>query len=190
MNKKKKNQIVFLCILLFIVLAAFIALKIYQANVPEDAQTDAESYMALEIDKSQVDEIGIINDTGTINLLKDGEDWKCMDESGILIDSSVVDSFLDNVSSISSTDKIENVDDLSQYGLEDPGLNVTLQWKDNMYTIKVGDYNSIVSSYYININDENTVYTINSSCYYNLNKTLEDFEQIDISEEEEDAVQE
>ena len=56
---------------------------------------------------------------------------------------------------------------------------MTFQWDDNMYTIKIGDYNSVINSYYISLNDEKTVYTVDTILYNALNKTLDDFKQID-----------
>ena len=81
--------------------------------------------------------------------------------------------------------KIEDVEDMSQYGLDAPSVNLTLQWDNNMYTVKLGDYNSIIGGYYLNVNDENTVYVVSSSVYYALDKSLEDFKLTDVDEESE-----
>lgn len=176
MNQKKKIQMIILCVLLLLVIGAFAALKIYQANAPDESEEQEQRYTVMTVDKSKVREIGIINDTQTINLVKDGETWKCPDDEDFSVDVDVVDSYLENIAAITSDVRIESVNDLSQYGLDHPVLNVALKWDDNMYTIKVGDYNRVIGSYYLSVNDEDTVYTIDSSLFYALDKTLTDFE--------------
>lgn len=180
MNKKKKNQLFILCGLLVLVIGASIALKSYEKNTPKEEEKAAENYSVIDIDVSRVTEIGIIgSDNETTNLIKAGEEWKVLEDEAFLVDNSSVELFLDKVSAITSSVKIEKVTDMSQYGLDEPVLNITLQWENNMYIIKVGDYNSMISSYYIRINDDDTVYTIDSALFYSLNKSLEDFEQLD-----------
>ena len=91
--------------------------------------------------------------------------------------------FLSDACSITASMKIEDVEDMAQYGLDDPSVNLTLQWDNNMYTVRLGDYNSIIGGYYLNINDENTVYVVSSSVYYALDKSLEDFMLTEAEEE-------
>ncbi len=179
MNKSRKIQMIGMCLLLFLVLGAFGALKIYQSNTAEAEEETEEKYTVIQIDPSKVKEIGIINDTETVNLIKEGTEWKCADDETFQIDSSIVETYLDQISEITSDVKIEAVQDFSQYGLDQPQLNVTLQWENNMYTVQIGDYNTITGSYYISVNEEKTVYAIDSTLFYTLNKSLEDFKQIE-----------
>lgn len=186
MNKKKRTQLIILCMIFLIVVIAFIALKIYQKNVPEEVQEETDIYQVLSADASEVTEIGIITEEETTNLIKESDIWKCLDDESVEIDSSLVENFLENICLLTSDTRIENVEDMSQYGLDEPTISVTIQWDSNMYTIKLGDYNSMITSYYISINDENTVYTADSSIYYTLNKSLNSFEKVAATEENEE----
>ncbi|MBD5547566.1 MAG: DUF4340 domain-containing protein [Lachnospiraceae bacterium] len=179
MDQKRKRQLLFLGILFLLILAAFAALKIYKSNAHETSEMDTESYVVMKIDPSQVEEIGMINGTESINLLRSEDGWKCMEDESVKIDSDAVEHFLDLASDITSDIRIEKVDDLSQYGIDQPQINVTFQWDDNMYTLRLGDFNPVINRYYININDEKTVYTADTSLYYGLNKTLDDFKQLE-----------
>lgn len=179
MNKSRKIQMAVMCFLLFLALAAFGALKVYQSHA-EQAETQMEgeeTYSVTQIDPSKVEEIGIINDTETVNLIKEGGEWKCADDKTLQMDGSGVETYLNQAAEITSALKIKEVEDFSQYGLDQPQLNVTLQWENNMYTIKIGDYNTITGSYYISVNEEDSVYMIDSPLFYALNKGLEDFKQ-------------
>lgn len=188
MNKKKKGQLLALLLLLLAAAAAFIAVKVNQQDDPKEmVAPEEETFSVTEIDSSQVKEIGIINGEETVNLIREGEEWKCREEAlteEISIDSSLVENFLAEACQIIASEKIEDVTDLSQYGLKEPAVNITLQWDDNMYIIKLGDYNSIIGSYYLSINEEPAVYTVDSSVYYGLNKHLEDFKKTKTEETE------
>ena len=187
MNKKKKNRLIILFILLLAAAGAFAALRLHKENLPKEEGDGEESHSVVSIDKSQITDIGIIGSEGNVNLVKEGDDWKCAEDEGTAIDKSLVENFLANATEITASTRIENAEDLSEYGLDNPVINLTLRWDDNMYTIKVGDYNSIISGYYLNVNDEADVYVVDSSVYYSLNKSIEDFkltETEDLAEEE------
>lgn len=181
MNQARKTRLIIMVLCLLLVVAAYFALSRKQEN---EEETEPEVYAVINIDTDNVTEIGIINSDSTTNLiLKEGQ-WKLLEDDTIAIDSTSVDSYLKAAGSITSEIMIEDVEDFEQYGLEEPILNITLQWDSNMYNLKVGDYNSMISGYYIRVNDASTVYTVSSSVYYSLNKSLEDFEAI-VTEEEE-----
>lgn len=187
MNKKKKLQLFTLLLLLLAVAAAFIAVKTNQQSPSEEEETlEEETFPVTQIDSSKVKEIGIIGREETVNLIKEGQEWKCREEASseasseeVSIDSSLVEDFLTKASQITASEKIEDVTDLAQYGLKEPAVNITLQWDDNMYIIKLGDYNSIIGSYYLSLNEEMVVYTVDGSVYYGLNKKLEDFKKME-----------
>lgn len=186
MNKKKRIQLVVLCAVFMIVVIAFIAMKIYQKNAPEEAKEETVTYQVLDVDASAITEIGIITEEETTNLIKENDTWKSLEEEAAQIDDSLVESFLENICQLTSDTCIENVEDMSQYGLTEPLISVTVQWENNMYIIKLGDYNSMMQGYYISINDENTVYITDSSIYYTLNKSLDSFKQVTEEEQMEE----
>lgn len=185
MNKKKKTQLIILCAAFLIVVIAFAALKIYQKNVPEETEEEQRAYQILHADPASVTEIGIITEEGTTNLIRENDSWKCLEDKAVELDESLVESFLKDVCNLTSDTRIDHAEDMSQYGLDEPAVSVTIQWDNNMYTIKLGDYNSMITSYYISVNDENTVYTVDSSVYYTLNKSLDSFEKVDVTQESE-----
>ena len=71
---------------------------------------------------------------------------------------------------------IPNVTDFDQYGLTDSENTISLQWDEDLYVITIGDQNSNAGGFfYVRVNDEDTVYTIESSVRYALEKTMDDF---------------
>ena len=192
MNKRKKKQLIFIFVCFTVILAAYLGSKYYHNHLPVDDEEDEIS--VLDIDTSLVNEIGITNGEETINLQKDNDTWKCVDDEDFTIDSTKLQVFLDAAGSITSELKIENVTDMSQYGLDHPSLSISLQWDSNLYTIYIGDRNTVAGGvYYLKINDEDTVYTIENYKYNMLNKTKEDFaaeEETETAEEESDSADE
>ena len=192
MNKRKKKQLIFIFVCFTVILAAYLGSKYYQNHLPVDDEEDEIS--VLDIDTSLVNEIGITNGEETINLQKDNDTWKCVDDEDFTIDSTKLQVFLDAAGSITSELKIEDVTDMSQYGLDHPSLSISLQWDSNLYTIYIGDRNTVAGGvYYLKINDEDTVYTIENYKYNMLNKTKEDFaaeEETETAEEESDSADE
>ena len=192
MNKRKKKQLIFIFVCFTMILAAYLGSQYYQNHLPVDDEEDEIS--VLDIDTSLVNEIGITNGEETINLQKDNDTWKCVDDKDFTIDSTKLQVFLDAAGSITSELKIENVTDMSQYGLDHPSLSISLQWDSNLYTIYIGDRNTVAGGvYYLKINDEDTVYTIENYKYNMLNKTKEDIaaeEETETAEEESDSADE
>ncbi len=192
MNKRKKKQLIFIFVCFTMILAAYLGSQYYQNHLPVDDEEDEIS--VLDIDTSLVNEIGITNGEETINLQKDNDTWKCVDDEDFTIDSTKLQVFLDAAGSITSELKIENVKDMDQYGLDHPSLSISLQWDSNLYTIYIGDRNTVAGGvYYLKINDEDTVYTIENYKYNMLNKTKEDFaaeEETETAEEESDSADE
>lgn len=189
MNRKKKKQLLLLIILCVLLIGIFVFLKMMPEEESQSAQ-ETERYSVINIDKSMITEIGITTKEGTLDLYKVDDTWKVTTEESIKLDNTKVENFLQKMCVIDSENKIEEVSDLSEYGLKDPIMQITLQWENNLYTIKAGDYNSVINSYYISINDEQTVYTTDSTVYNVMNKTLEDFKAESTEEAAEENTEE
>lgn len=188
MNQKKKKQLIFICACFIIILATYLGYRYYSDHLPEDTLDAENEISVLDIGTSLITEIGITGGGKNLNIQKDGDTWKCLDDEVFAIDSTKLQVFLDAAGNITSKLEIEDVTDMSQYGLDNPSLSISLQWDSNLYTIHIGDQNTVADGvYYLNINDENTVYTIENYKFNMLNKTKEDFEVEDEAEEAETA---
>lgn len=181
MNKKKKIWLAVTLVIFVIISAAFLGFRYYMKHLPEDTDDDKNNISVTEIDASLVTEIGIISEKGNLELQKEDNEWICSNDEAYSLDTEKIDQFLNNAGSITSELKIENVTDMSQYGLDDPAVNITLKQDSDLYTIKIGDFNAMAGCYYLSVNDEAIVYTIDNSLYYSLDKAKEDFALTDVS---------
>ena len=194
MNQKKKKQLIFVCVCFVVILTAYLGFRYHMNHLTENAEDEEDIISVLDIDTSLVTEIGITGGEENINIQKDGDTWRCVEDDTFVIDKNKLQTFLDAAGKITSKLKIEDVTDMSQYGLDHPSLSISLQWDSNLYTIYIGDQNTVAGGvYYLKINDEDTVYTIENYKYNMLNKTKEDFaaeEETETAEEESDSADE
>ena len=69
---------------------------------------------------------------------------------------------------------IENVTDMSQYGLADPERTIQYETADRSVIINVGNLNSMTSQYYIAFPSEMKVYVVATNVVTGFNYTLDD----------------
>ena len=69
---------------------------------------------------------------------------------------------------------IENVTDMSQYGLADPERTIQYETADRSVIINVGNLNSMTSQYYVAFPSEMKVYVVATNVVTGFNYTLED----------------
>ena len=117
---------------------------------------------------------------------KDDDSWVKKDETDFPVNQTTLDSAASAIASVDSDRVLEDVDDLSEYGLDSPSNTIKIVTKsdeedgdDITTTLYVGDENSSTSQYYVRKDDEKTVYLVDSSCVEPFTKTLYDYAQMD-----------
>lgn len=170
MNKTQKLTLLLLAAFLCLLGAAWAFL----GHLNEQEEQPAEQIQAFSLDPSQITEIELVSDKGTVTMVKENDAWQFSDEDEKQTDASAVDAILQKVADIRADKKIERVTDWEQYGLADPGISLTLRGKDTLSIIQIGDYNATAHCYYLRIGQEDTVYTVESSYYVTVHKSKED----------------
>ena len=111
------------------------------------------------------------------------------------VNTTTASTILGYLDSLTSEYQVTPNEDLSEYGLDDPSMTITLTMTDGtVYTLVFGDYNEYISAYYYYLDDADVLYTISSYTYNILNKCdtdladeVEEEEEEDSDEEEEDS---
>ncbi len=172
--EKQKKQLIVLLIILIIAAAAFLALS--KMPPDEDENSEEESYTLNDLSADEVTDFVITNENTTLTLKKDNDEWKCQEYSDTDIDEDKVTSILERLLPVKSENKIENVTDYSQYGLDHSNMEVKIKNGEKGSTISIGDYNNLTSSYYCTVAeiDSNIVYTLETSFVNNINLTIDD----------------
>ena len=109
----------------------------------------------------------------TVTLLRDGESWRYAGDDAFPLDtrrSRPWPAWLRNLTAASSIDAPA---ELSEYGLDDPQCVIVVEKSDGMSVeLRLGDYNSLVSAYYLQTPDG--LYTVSSAVQTAFCKTLAD----------------
>lgn len=174
MEKQKKQLIAMLAVLVVAVVAFFAVSKISKAQ--DEAEEETVEYAVNDLDGDAVTRLIFTNSTaGTISLSKVGDEWIYEDDKTVDIDESEVESLIGKVAGLTSENKIENVTDLSQYGLDEPTGTIMISDGTNSCTILVGSYNTMMTTNYICLeSDKTTVYTTKNSYVSAFEVTVDD----------------
>ena len=174
MQKQKKQIIIMIVLLLLAVGGYFLATHLGEKEAAE-ADTSTESYTLTDFDSANVTKLTFTNDSGTYSFVKDGENWMSETDTSIDIEESTINSMTAILAPLKSSDRIEKVEDLSQFGLDVPTKTLLVSDGTTSATILVGDLNASISKYYVCLeDDQTTVYTMDSSSVTTFDKTLED----------------
>jgi hypothetical protein len=171
MEKQKKQLMALLAVLVVAVVAFFGVSKISNADEEEDT---TPAYSVNEIEADNVTRLVFTNSNGTVSLSKSGDEWYSEDDKSLDIDEDTVNTLVGKMAGLTSDDKIENVTDLSQYGLDEPVKTIMISDGTNTCTILVGSYNSITSTYYICLESDTTTVYSTDNRVNTFSKTIDD----------------
>lgn len=190
MQKQKKQFVILIVILLLAVGGYFLAAHISEKEAA-DSESDTESYALTTLDSASVNKLSFTNTSGTYTFHKDGDDWISDDDTSLDMDEASIDSMVAILASLGSEDRIDQVDDLTKYGLDVPSKKLLVSDGKTTVTILVGAENTAISKYYVCLeNDQTTVYTMDNSSVVMFDKTLEDcIAEPETTEEETETVQ-
>jgi hypothetical protein len=149
MNRLKKLGVLS-GVLIIACVAALVALHTNEKQ--EEIKTNGETVLSVEPDS--VTALSWTYDETTLSFHRD-DVWQYDDDAEFPVSDSSMDALLEEFRDFAATFTIENADDLSQYGLDEPVCTITLTADDQTYTVKLGDYSTMDSQRYVDIGDGN-----------------------------------
>ena len=187
--KNKTVKMVLAVVVLGVCCGAYAGVKTYVAH-QEQKESEEDSEESTTVFTASTDNIKsldfMVDDTET-TFEKDDASWVKKDETDFPVNQTTLDSAASAIASVDSDRVLEDVDDLSEYGLDSPSNTIKIVTKsdekdgdDITTTLYVGDENSSTSQYYVRKDDdEKTVYLIDSSCVEPFTKSLNDYAQME-----------
>ena len=187
--KNKTVKMVLAVVVLGVCCGAYAGVKTYVAH-QEQKESEEDSEESTTVFTASTDNIKsldfMVDDTET-TFEKDDDSWVKKDETDFPVNQTTLDSAASAIASVDSDRVLEDVDDLSEYGLDSPSNTIKIVTKsdeedgdDITTTLYVGDENSSTSQYYVRKDDdEKTVYLVDSSCVEPFTKTLYDYAQME-----------
>ena len=178
MKKKSVNLITAVGVLV-VLSGAYVGVKTYVAK-QEAADTESaeeENPEIISIASADVKSIKFVIDKKEVTFEKDGDSWVKSDETGFPVDQDKIDTLVSSLNSIKAERTLENVEDASEYELDQPDNTITVTTEDGETTvIQLGMENDSTSQEYIDLNkDSSTVYVVSNSTFSSFKGTLYDF---------------
>lgn len=178
MKKKSVNLITAVGVLV-VLSGAYVGVKAYVAK-QEAADTESaeeENPEIISIASADVKSIKFVIDKKEVTFEKDGDSWVKSDETGFPVDQGKIDTLVSSLNSIKAERTLENVEDASEYELDQPENTITVTTEDGETTvIQLGMENDSTSQEYIDLNeDSSTVYVVSNSTFSSFKGTLYDF---------------
>ena len=178
MKKKSVNLITAVGVLV-VLSGAYVGVKAYVAK-QEAADTESaeeENPEIISIASADVKSIKFVIDKKEVTFEKNGDSWVKSDETGFPVDQDKIDTLVSSLNSIKAERTLENVEDASEYELDEPENTIAVTTEDGGTTvIQLGMENDSTSQEYIDLNkDSSTVYVVSNSTFSSFEGTLYDF---------------
>ena len=178
MKKKSVNLITAVGVLV-VLSGAYVGVKAYVAKQEAaDAESaEEENPEIISIASADVKSIKFVIDKKEVTFEKDGDSWVKSDETDFPVDQDKIDTLVSSMNSIKAERTLENVEDASEYELDQPENTITVTTEDGETTvIQLGMENDSTSQEYIDLNeDSSTVYVVSNSTFSSFKGTLYDF---------------
>lgn len=178
MKKKSVNLITAVGVLV-VLSGAYVGVKTYVAkqDAKEAEADEEESQEIISIASDDVKSVKFVIDKKEVTFEKDGDSWVKSDETAFPVDQDKMDTLISSLSSVKAERTLEDVEDASEYELDQPENTITVTMEDGSETvIRVGMENDSTSQEYIDLDkDSSTVYVVSNSTFQSFEGTLYDF---------------
>lgn len=174
MKKKGLPLLIGIVVLVFLTVAYVILVKHNTETVEEVEDTTVKMF---DLENEDVATLRFTLDGKEETFTLEGDTWSLASDAAFEVDSSKMSTLLDTVTGMAASRKLENVTDLSEYGLDEPVQTLVLTMADGtVYTICWGGTNDVTGDDYVYIKEkESVVYTVDYSVLETLGESIEDY---------------
>lgn len=179
MRKKNKGILILLAVLILLV-AVYFGLRTWNAQQEEKAQEEQEAATVHVTDTSAEDIVSLKFNVGNgdLEFSKEDDQWYYTPDKDFPLQQSYPEDMAETVGSITAGRELTDGDSIDAYGLDEPAYTIEYTDADgNTAELLFGDMTG--DDYYVMLNGNDTVYTVNSSVIDPFNYTLDDMAQLD-----------
>lgn len=185
--KKKQRQMIGMLLALVVLAAAFLGIRQYNKNASSTTSTTEDTQeTVLDVNSDDITSFSYVYDGETYSFEKEDDTWYYADDHSLNLKQERIKAMILKVAPLKVNQVIENVTDMSQYGLANPERTIQYETADRSVIINVGNLNSMTSQYYIAFPSEMTVYAVTTNVVTGFNYTLDDL----VEETTEETVEE
>ena len=179
MRKKNKGILILLAVLILLV-AVYFGLRTWNAQQEEKAQEEQEAATVHVTDTSAEDIVSLKFNVGNgdLEFSKEDDQWYYTPDKDFPLQHSYPEDMAETVGSITAGRELTDGDSIDAYGLDEPAYTIEYTDADgNTAELLFGDMTG--DDYYVMLNGNDTVYTVNSSVIDPFNYTLDDMARLD-----------
>lgn len=173
--KKKQRQMIGMLLALVVLAAVFLGIRQYNKNASSATSiTEDTQETVLDVNSDDITSFRYVYEGETYAFEKEDETWYYADDHSLNLNQDRIKAMILKVAPLKADQVIENVTDMSQYGLADPERTIQYETADRSVIINVGNLNSMTSQYYIAFPSEMKVYALTTNVVTGFNYTLDD----------------
>lgn len=160
---------------LVVLAAAFLGIRQYNKNASSVTSTTEDTQeTVLDVNSDDITSFSYVYEGETYAFEKKDETWYYTDDHSLNLNQERIKAMILKVAPLKADQVIENVTDMSQYGLANPERTIQYETADRSVIINVGNLNSMTSQYYIAFPSEMKVYAVTTNVVTGFNYTLDD----------------
>lgn len=173
--KKKQRQMIGMLLALVVLAAAFLGIRQYNKNAASATSTTEDTQeTVLDVNSDDITSFCYVYEGETYAFEKEDDTWYYADDHSLNLNQDRIKAMILKVAPLKADQVIENVTDMSQYGLADPERTIQYETADRSVIINIGNLNSMTSQYYVAFPSEMKVYVVTTNVVTGFNYTLED----------------
>lgn len=174
--KKKTVKLVSAVVVLGVLCAAYEGVNFYVTS-QEEKETE-ENDTSVDLISMEADDITAVSftaDQNEVEFDKKDDSWTEKSDANFPVNQDTVDSAVKGVASLTADQEISDVEDMSQYDLDNPQNTITLTTADGDTSLQIGMESSNNQYYVKKEDDDKNVYLVSSSSIEPFMGTLYDF---------------
>ena len=177
---KKSTKLVSAVVVLAVLGGVYVGLNTYVSK-EEKTESSSEEESKTEVFSVKTDDIkslGFIVDKKAVTFEKKDDSWVKEDETAFPVNQTTLDSAASAIETVEADRVLEDVEDLTEYGLDSPSNTVTVDTDDGTTKFNIGDENTSTNQYYISRDDDDsTVYVVAADTVSPFMNSLYDYAQ-------------
>ena len=162
MENRKKGLIIAVILLLAVAAAYFVIIKMNETSEAEETAAD-DTLIISSVDSDQITAISYETAGEKLSFIKEDGQWYAESDRDFPVLQDSLTSMANELGAVSAIRKLEDPEDLSEYGLDDPVLTVHYESAEGKSAdIIVGDTNAAVDGCYLQVSGDDAVYIVAS----------------------------
>ena len=174
--KKKTVKLVSAVVVLGVLCAAYEGVNFYVTSQEEkETEENDTSVDLVSLEADDITAVSFTADQNKVEFDKKDDSWTEKSDANFPVNQDTVDSAVKGVASLTADQEISDVEDMSQYDLDNPQNTITLTTADGDTSLQIGMESSNNQYYVKKEDDDQNVYLVSSSSIEPFMGTLYDF---------------